>query len=211
MNESTVERRVTLEREGVAEVEEKKSVFIGRAKPVGTEKEALAYIKETKAKFADARHNVWGYRLQGDVVMRCSDDGEPQGSAGVPVLDALRKAGVSDAVVVVTRYFGGILLGAGGLVRMYSKAAKLAIDEAHIVVKEKCTVWKVDCSYADHQRFLAELPKFGAKAGETDFADTVTMRFTVRAEVAGALTERLCEMSGGKVKPIKIGEIFDSV
>lgn len=209
--ESLAERRVTLEREGTAEVEEKKSVFIGRAKPVGTEEEALAYIKGMKEKFADARHNVWAYRLQGDLAMRCSDDGEPQGSAGVPVLDALRKAGVSDAVVVVTRYFGGILLGAGGLVRMYSKAAKLAIDEAHIVVKEKCTVWEIQCTYADYQRFLAELPKFGASEGKADFSDTVTMRFTVRADAAQTLTERLREMSGGKAIAVKIGEIFASV
>lgn len=210
-NESLAERRVTLEGEGTAEVEEKKSVFIGRAKPVSTEEEALAYIKEMKEKFADARHNVWAYRLQGDVAMRCSDDGEPQGSAGVPTLDALRKAGVSDAVVVVTRYFGGILLGAGGLVRMYSKAAKLAIDEAHIVVKEKCTVWEIQCSYSDHPRFLAEFPKFGATVNESNFSDVVTVKYTVRADLAETLKERICEMSGGKTIAVKIGEIFAPV
>lgn len=211
MNETQIERRVTLEREGVSEVEEKKSVFIGRAKPVETEEEALAYIKEIKSRFADARHNVWGYRLQGDVAMRCSDDGEPQGSAGVPVLDVLRKAGVSDAVIVVTRYFGGILLGAGGLVRMYSRAAKEAVEQAHVVVKEKCTVWEVVCSYSDHPRLLAELSKFGATAEKTDFAEAVTVRFTVRAAVENDLLLRVREMSGGSIVPRKIGETFRAI
>lgn len=208
MIEEQIEKRVTLEREGISEVEEKKSVFIGRAMPVETEEEALAYIKEIKSRFADARHNVWGYRLQGDVVMRCSDDGEPQGSAGVPVLDVLRKAGVSNAVIVVTRYFGGILLGAGGLVRMYSRAAKEAVDQAHIIVKEKCTVWSAVCSYADHPRLLAELPKFGATVEGTEFADAVTLRFTVPAAAEKGLLSRIREMSGGSIVPGKVGEIF---
>lgn len=208
MNEKQTERRVSLEKEGVAEVEIKKSVFIGHAKPVSTEEGALAYIKEIRAKYADARHNVWAYRLQGDVVMRCSDDGEPQGSAGVPVLDALRKSGVSDAVIVVTRYFGGILLGAGGLVRAYSGAAKAAIDEARIITREKCTVWSLVCSYSDHGKILAELPKFGAVAGETSFAEAVTLQFTVRAEAEEPLLAYLTEMSGGTLTPERIGERF---
>ncbi len=211
MNESTAERRVTLEREGVGKLEEKKSVFIGRAKPIQTEEEALTYIRETKARFADARHNVWAYRLQGDTAMRCSDDGEPQGSAGIPVLDVLRKSGVSDAVIVVTRYFGGILLGAGGLVRAYSAAAKLAVDEAHIITREKCTVWSVTCSYSDYQRFLAELPKYGAISGETDFAEFVTLRFTVREETREGLLTRMREMSGGSATAKRIGEVFLAV
>ncbi len=211
MNETNAERRVTLEREGVAELEEKKSVFIGRAMPVSTEEEALAYIKEIKTKFADARHNVWAYRLFGDVVMRCSDDGEPQGSAGVPVLDVLRKSGVSDAVVVVTRYFGGILLGAGGLVRAYSKAARLAVAEARVITREKCAVWSLACSYSDYPRFLAEFPKFGAAVGETAFAEAVTVSFTVRAEAETPLLARIREMSGGSAEPRKIGETFGVV
>ena len=211
MNETQAETRVTLGREGVAEWEEKKSVFIGRANPVSTEEEALAYIKEIRSRFSDARHNVWAYRMQGDVAMRCSDDGEPQGSAGVPVLDALRKSGVSDAVVVVTRYFGGILLGAGGLVRAYSRAAKLAIDEAGIVTREKCAVWETVCSYSDHGKVLAELPKFGALAGQTTFAENVTLQFTVRAEAEKGLLARLREMSGGTAVLRKVGETFLSV
>ena len=211
MNETKAERRVTLGKEGVAELEEKKSVFIGRAMPVSTEEEALAYIRMIRSRFADARHHVWAYRLQGDAAMRCSDDGEPQGSAGVPVLDALRKSGVSNAVIVVTRYFGGILLGAGGLVRAYSRAAKLAVDAAGIVTREKCAVWEIVCSYSDHGKVLAELPKFGAQAGETVFAETVTLQFTVRAGAEADLLARLREMSGGTAGLRKVGEAFLTV
>ena len=207
MSEQT-ERRVTLEREGVAELEEKKSVFIGRAKPVSSEEEAQNYLKEIRAKFPDARHHVWAYRLQGDVVMRCSDDGEPQGTGGVPVLDVLKKSGVCNAIIVVTRYFGGILLGAGGLVRCYSKAAMLAVREAKIVTREKCRVWEIGCSYPDYNRILAELPKFGAEAQNSEFADAVTLRFSVRGNQEESLLFRLREMTGGAVEPKAVGELF---
>ena len=202
------ERRVTLEREGVAELEEKKSIFIGRAKPITTEEEAQNYLKEIRAKFPDARHHVWAYRLQGDVVMRCSDDGEPQGTGGVPVLDVLKKSGVSNAIIVVTRYFGGILLGAGGLVRCYSKAAMQAVREARVVTLEKCRVWEIACSYADYNRLLAELSKFGAEAQKPAFEDRVTLRFTVRANQEEPLLCRLREMTGGTVVPEPVGELF---
>ena len=145
-NEPAVELCTTLGCEASAEFEEKKSVFIGHAKPIKTEEEALAFIKSKKAEYSDARHNVWAYRLRGDVVMRCSDDGEPQGSAGVPVLDTLKKSGVSDAVIVVTRYFGGILLGAVGLVRAYSHTASLALEAAGIVTYEPYTEYELECN-----------------------------------------------------------------
>lgn len=202
------ERRVTLEREGVAELEEKKSIFIGRAKPITTEEEAQNYLKEIRAKFPDARHHVWAYRLQGDVVMRCSDDGEPQGTGGVPVLDVLKKSGVSNAIIVVTRYFGGILLGAGGLVRCYSKAAMQAVREARVVTLGKCRAWEIACSYADYNRLLAELPKFGAEAQKPAFEDRVTLRFTVRANQEEPLLFRLREMTGGTIVPEPVGELF---
>ena len=200
----------TLCREASAEFEEKKSVFIGHAKPVKTEEEALAYIKQKKSEYADARHNVWAYRLRGDITVRCSDDGEPQGSAGIPVLDALRKSGVSDAVLVVTRYFGGILLGAGGLVRAYSHAAKLAIDAAGIAVFEEYTSFRLNCGYSDYQRYLAELPKFGALIDDTQFSDRVSLCFSVRSTLSEAVSARIREMSGGTDFPEVTGVRFDT-
>ena len=200
----------TLCREASVEFEEKKSVFIGHAKPVKTEEEALAYIKQKKAEYADARHNVWAYRLRGDITVRCSDDGEPQGSAGIPVLDALRKSGVSDAVLVVTRYFGGILLGAGGLVRAYSHAAKLAIDAAGIAVFEEYTSFRLNCGYSDYQRYLAELPKFGALIDDTQFSDRVSLCFSVRSTLSEAVSARIREMSGGNDFPEVTGVRFDT-
>lgn len=199
----------TLAREASAEFEEKKSVFIGHAKPVKTENEALEFIKFKKAEYSDARHNVWAYRLRGDLTVRCSDDGEPQGSAGVPILETIRKSGVSDAVLVVTRYFGGILLGAGGLVRAYSHTAKLAIEAAGIVTYEKYTVLSLRCSYSDYQRYLAELPKFGALTDGTQFSDCVELCFSVPTVRLRAVEERIRELSGGKSRPEVLGERFD--
>ena len=207
-NEQTAVTCTTLFQAASAEFEEKKSVFIGHAAPIKTEEEALAYIKQKKAEYADARHNVWAYRLRGDVVMRCSDDGEPQGSAGVPVLDALRKSGVSDAVIVVTRYFGGILLGAGGLVRAYSHAAKLAIDAAGIAVFEQYTCFCLECGYSEYQRYLAELPKFGALIDDTEFSDRVRLSFSVKSTLRDAVTSRIREMSNGNDFPKVVGEKF---
>ncbi len=199
----------TLEQEGEAEFVEKKSVFISHAKPIQSEEDALAYIKRLKSQYSDARHNVWAYMMKGEIVARYSDDGEPQGTAGVPVLDTIRKSGVTDAVVVVTRYFGGILLGAGGLVRAYSHSAKLALEAAHIITYEQYDELELDCSYSDYQRYLAELPRFGAITDDTVFADRVTVRFSIKETLTDSLLLRVREMSGGKDAPRLIGKRFD--
>ena len=199
----------TLENEGVAEFVEKKSVFIAHAKPIKTEEEALTYIKKMKSQYADARHNVWAYMMKGEIVARYSDDGEPQGTAGVPVLDTIRKSGVTDAVVVVTRYFGGILLGAGGLVRAYSHSAKLALEAAHIITYEQYDELELDCTYSDYQRYLAELPRFGAVTDDTAFTDRVKIVFAVKENRTEELLVKIREMSGGKDEPKRIGKRFD--
>ena len=199
----------TLEHEGEAEFTEKRSVFIGHALPVKTEEEALAYIKKQKSAYADARHNVWAYLQKGEIVARYSDDGEPQGTAGVPVLDTIRKSGVTDAVVVVTRYFGGILLGAGGLVRAYSHTAKLALEAAHIITYEQYTELELDCSYSDYQRYLAELPRFGAVVDDTAFSERVKVLFAVKNTVVEDLLLRVREISNGSAAPAVRGKRFD--
>lgn len=138
----------TVSKFAVAEIEEKKSRFIASVKPVSTEEEALEFISELKKKYWDATHNVYAYYINGEnTIQRFSDDGEPSGTAGLPVLEVIKKAQVQDLVVVVTRYFGGTLLGAGGLVRAYSKSASLGIEAAGIVTKQLCVKASVVVEY----------------------------------------------------------------
>ena len=201
---------VTLRHEASAEFEEKRSVFIGYAKPVKTEAEAMEFVKKIRGKHGDARHNVFAYTLGGGVTARYSDDGEPQGTAGIPVLDVLRKSGVDDACIVVTRYFGGILLGAGGLVRAYSAAAKMALDAAEIATFEPYTEFSLTCTYPEYQKISAELPRFSAIIDDTDYADNVTVKFAIKSDKNLQLTDRICEMTAGKSIPKIIGKRFDT-
>ncbi len=199
----------TLEGEGEAEFTEKKSVFIGHAAPVKSEEEAREFVKRYQNQYRDARHNVWAYMMKGEIIARYSDDGEPQGTAGVPVLDTIRKSGVTDAAVVITRYFGGILLGAGGLVRAYSHTAKLALEAAHIITYEQYAVLSLSCSYSDYQRYQAILPDYGAVMDDITFTHQVDMIFAVKEAVLSPLEERIREMSGGRDALVMQGKRFD--
>lgn len=199
----------TLAGEGEAEFTEKRSVFIGHAAPVKNEEEAQAFVKKYRNQYMDARHNVWAYLMKGEIIARYSDDGEPQGTAGVPVLDTIRKSGVTDAAVVVTRYFGGILLGAGGLVRAYSHTARLALEAARIITYEQYDVLELNCSYSDYQRYSAELPRFGAVVDDTVFTERVQLLFAVKGTVTEDLALRIREMSGGRDELIRRGTRFD--
>lgn len=203
------EKYITLGGEGIAEYEEKKSVFIGHAMPVKNEQDAVSYIKKIRQSHSDARHNVHAFLIGNGIIARSTDDGEPSGSAGVPVLEVIRKSGITDACVVVTRYFGGILLGAGGLVRAYSAAAKAAIDKAGIVTYESYTVMKISCNYSDYQKLLPELAKVSAVTDDTEYSDNVTVIFAVRDMYASPLTEKVREMSAGKISPEIIGKRYD--
>ena len=207
--ENLPELYITLSGEGSADCEVKRSVFIGNAKHVISEEQASEFIKVKKKEYADATHNCWGYVLRGGIVARYSDDGEPQGTAGVPILETIRKSGVNDAVVVVTRYFGGTLLGAGGLVRAYSQGAKIALEAAGIVTYEKYSEFLLECSYSDYQKYIALLPKYGAVIDNADFADRVTLRFAVKKSGSLPLIEKIAEMSGGKDSLRDIGERYD--
>ena len=138
-----------LKNPSIIEFVEKKSTFIGYSTFVKNEEEALEIIKQKKKEYQDATHNVYAYMI-GENIARYSDDNEPQGTAGMPVLNAIRMSGISDVLVVVTRYFGGILLGAGGLVRAYSTAASISLNSAQTVVFEDYRVLKIECSYSDY-------------------------------------------------------------
>lgn len=199
----------TIKNEAVAEFEEKRSLFIGHAKPVKTEEEAAEFIKEKKREFSDATHNVFGYIMKNGIIARYSDDGEPQGTAGMPVLDTIRKSGVSDACVVVTRYFGGILLGAGGLVRAYSHGAKLALEAAEIITYEQYTILRIRCNYSDYQKVQPMFFKVGAVIDDTDFGESVTVTLAVKDEVVSGLSEKIRESTSGRSVAKIVGQRFD--
>lgn len=203
----------TLEGVGRDEFEERRSVFIGHAAHVTSEEEAMAFIKQKQKEYADATHNVWAYRISGgtsrEMAARYSDDGEPQGSSGLPTLEAIRKKGVFDAVVVTTRYFGGILLGVGGLVRAYSHAAGMALEAARIIPYEKYTEFMLETTYADYQLLLRELPAYGVLTDDSEFSDRVTLTLAVKSTAYAALTDRLGELTAGRCFLMETGERFD--
>lgn len=200
---------VTIEHEASAEFEERRSRFIGYAKPVKTVDEALEFIKQKKKENSDATHNVFAYMLEDGRVARYSDDGEPQGTAGMPVLDTIRKSGADGVCVVVTRYFGGILLGAGGLVRAYAHAAKIAIDAANIITYEKYEVFSLRCGYSEYQKILPVLTSYSAVIDDTVFEADVKIIYAVKVGVAQNLDPKISEISFGKYSAQKEGERFD--
>lgn len=178
---------------------EKKSEFIGYIAPVTTNDEAVAFINEVKAKHRKAKHNVYAYILREGNTSRYSDDGEPQGTAGIPVLDVLKKRGLTDVCCVVTRYFGGILLGGGGLVRAYSHAVSIAIDSATIM--DMCSSYEVSfvTDYTLYGRVSYILPEFGVKLLDTIFEDNVTTKLLVRVEQFEPLKAKLIDISNGAI------------
>lgn len=199
---------LTIGGEGTDFFVEKKSRFIGAICPVKTEAEAQAFIHARTKAHWDAKHNVYAYVLDGGSVCRFSDDGEPQGTAGIPVLDVLRKEGLTDCAVVVTRYFGGILLGGGGLVRAYSHAAKLAVDAAGVVEMRRCAVGELVCDYAQYGWVPALLAEHGARLTQTQFEEHVTVGFSLPIPQREALLAALTERSAGGLEPIFTGEMF---
>lgn len=195
----------TLLKEGSATLVEKRSEFIGYAKPVNTEEEATAFVASIKKKHADARHNVFAYVLRGGALKRYSDDGEPQGSAGMPVLDVLCKNGLDGAAVVVTRYFGGILLGTGGLVRAYSSSASAAVADAGIITLEEVVILKMKCSYNDHARVQNEFARYGIEIEDTGFTSDVTLTMTAPTATVENFKVRMRDLTGGRSIPEEIG------
>lgn len=206
-----VKKYTTLRRAASAEFTEKKSVFIGHAAPVKTVEEADAFIAEKKREFADARHNVSAFIIRGGAIARYSDDGEPQGTAGVPILDVIKKSGVDDAAVVVTRYFGGILLGAGGLVRAYSEGARIALEAAGIVTYEQFTEVSMSLSYPDHGKIQNELTKFPFITDSVDFTDKVIIKGAILTPEAASLSSLVSECTSGRSRVEILGNRYDSL
>lgn len=188
---------------------EKRSEFIGYIAPVKTDEEAVNFINTIKAKHRKAKHNVYAYILRKDNISRYSDDGEPQGTAGVPVLDVLQKRGLTDVCVVVTRYFGGILLGGGGLVRAYSHAASLACDAAHTMDMCLCHRLKICTDYGMYGKLTYILPNFETITVNSDFADSVTLELLVLSEKHSALISEITEITNGSAEITDCGELFE--
>ena len=192
---------------GEAEFIEKKSRFIGRAWLVETEEEALARIQEMKKQHYDATHNCWAYIIK-DGPMRFSDDGEPGGTAGNPMMQVLQREQIYNVVCVVTRYFGGILLGAGGLVRAYTKGAKSAIDAAGKNMKRVWTVLYVPCPYTYYERVKLEVEAFGGIIRSTEFGAEVELEILVAESQAQPFLDRLTDMTAATVEGMETGKEY---
>lgn len=199
----------TIEGEGVFEYEDRKSIFIGTAVPVKSEEEALAFISFMKKKYPDARHHVYAYVLRENSVMRFSDDHEPQGTAGMPTLDAIRKNGCTDTAVVVVRYFGGTLLGTGGLVRAYSAAAVGAIEKANIITYDIYIQLEINLSYSDYQKALPIINDRGFRVSDTIYADVVVIKGRILSKEYDNFVKEITETTSGRCEITKFDEIFD--
>ena len=182
-----------------SEFVEKRSRFISHIWPIESEEEAQAHIREMKTKYYDARHNCWCYRI-GESVMRYSDDGEPQGTAGQPMLKVLERENITNAVCVVTRYFGGILLGAGGLTRAYAKGAKDALIASGAATMGLWVRCEIPCGYPLLERVKLEIKACGGLIDEVQYGADVTVSVSLLAEQVAALQTRLTELSAGGIE-----------
>ena len=195
---------------GESELTEKRSRFLGHVRMVESEEEAKAFIAEMKRKYYDARHNCWCYAIR-DGAERYSDDGEPQGSAGIPMLEVLRRRGVTNAVCVVTRYFGGVLLGTGGLLRAYTQSAADALDAAGVAVVRAWTEAEARCSYAQAERMKTEAAALGAVTEDVVYGADVTLKLLIPREKTEAVKARLFDASAGSVCLAVTGGSFRAV
>ena len=192
---------------GESELSEKRSTFLGHVRPVESEDEAKAFIAEMKKKYYDARHNCWCYIIRNGAV-RYSDDGEPSGTAGMPIIEVIKARGVVDVCVVVTRYFGGVLLGAGGLVRAYAQGSKAALDAARVVVMHPTCRYAFDTEYSFVGKLDHWLQSQPVAVNEREFGVQVTYDLSVKKEDADGLLKGLTQLSQGRLEPLLLEESF---
>lgn len=190
-----------------SEFAEKRSRFIGHIWPVETEEEAQAHIKAMKSQYYDARHNCWCY-LIGDNIVRYSDDGEPQGTAGQPMLKVFQRENVTNVCCVVTRYFGGILLGAGGLTRAYSRSAKETLSAAGAATMGLWRQVRLHCPYPLLERVKLEIGTWGGLIDDTEYGADVTVTASMPEDGAERLQDRLTELSAGGIILQVLGENY---
>jgi len=199
----------TIQKEASAEISEKKSRFIAAIAPATTEDEALAFLESVRLQHRMAKHHVFAYVLHAGARVRYSDDGEPSKTAGLPVLEAINHADLSDVIIVVTRYFGGTLLGTGGLVRAYTQAAQAAIACAEMVRMSLCVDIEAAIPYADYEQVVHLAKLNNAKVAHTDFSDIVHLRLQILAQDTG-LVDKLTEVLRGS-KDIRVSEPYTAV
>ena len=198
----------TLHEFGTDEIIIDKSTFIGYAKPIKTEEDAIEFINEIKKKHKDATHNVWAYTIGKTMnIQRYSDDGEPQGTAGIPTLEVIKKEDLRDVVVVVTRYFGGVKLGAGGLVRAYTKGAKVGIDAAKVIEKVMYKDVRIKIDYNQLGKIQNEIMNMNYFVKDTIYEDNVEIIVYSRLEEVKKLTDRIIDITSATAE-INIGEEF---
>lgn len=178
---------------------EKRSRFIGYCKPVKTEQEAIDFINEKRSEHWNATHNVYAYSLREGNIKRYSDDGEPSGTAGMPVLDVIVKNEIFDVVVVVTRYFGGVLLGTGGLVHAYSHGSKIAVEAAKPVIMQNCLVCEARCAYNQYGKVSSLIIGVGAAVDDTVYESDVLVKFHIKPDLLGTLNKKLADATSGEV------------
>lgn len=198
----------TIEAPARDEFTERRSRFIGHIAPVGTDEEAVAFVNAIREQHREATHNVYAYVLRQDQLTRFSDDGEPQGTAGKPVLEVVLREGLVDVAVVVTRYFGGILLGAGGLVRAYAQGAKTAIDAARVLNMQPAALVELDMGYDFYGKATYILPQHEVQVTDSRFEEGVRLQLLCKTSRLTALTHQLRELSSGTVAPVILDERF---
>lgn len=201
----------TIKNEAIEEYIIKKSRFIGHIKPVTTQQQALDFIAEVSKKHWDATHNVYAYILREGGIKRFSDDGEPQGTAGIPALDVLQKSEVTDCAVVVTRYFGGIMLGAGGLVRAYSHSASIAVNAGQIITMAMCARLKIVSDYGFYGKLTSLVPESGGIIEDTLFEDNVTLIFRLPCSDVDSFNAKLIDVSNGRYSAEKTDEFYAEI
>ena len=195
---------------GKAEFVENRSSFLGHVRYVETEDEAKAFVAEMKKKFYDARHNCWCYIIK-DGAVRYSDDGEPQGTAGIPMLEVLKREGVTNVVCVVTRYFGGVLLGTGGLLRAYTKSAKDALDAAGISVVRRWVMAELACTYSLLERLKLECTAANGLVSDVEYSTDVCLKLLLPEDGVEDFSRRIADVTAGASRLAIIGEIYKPV
>ena len=198
----------TINNEASAQLIEKRSKFIGYASPALSEEEALDFICKIKALHWDAKHNVYAYDIIKDGRQRYSDDSEPKGTAGLPIMEIIKKEGLKNIVIVVTRYFGGVLLGKGGLIRAYSGVAKMAIDEAQIVNMSLCKLYNLTIDYNFYAKVSSLITSNFGFIDDTDFTDKVKLTFHIKDIYLDRLMIKINDVTAGSFDVNFIEEIF---